>query len=224
MNAARSILVTGIFLFLFAVVGAGMVAFTYDSTRDRIAENERQALLRSLHAIIPEHDYDNDLARDVLVLPGTGFGIRQPVQVYRARHGGKPVAAIFATVAPDGYNGSIHLLVGIRADGRIAGVRAVSHQETPGLGDNIDIRKSPWVLEFNGKSLGHPPLERWKVKKDGGVFDQFTGATITPRAVVKAVRRALVYFKEHRQAIFSAPPPAPAAGRAGRPSATGGSP
>src|SRR5690606_27069458 len=107
--------------------------------------------------------------------------------------------------APNGYGGAIRLLVGIREDGTVAGVRVIDHRETPGLGDGIEIEKSDWMTDFEGRSLGDPPVQRWRVKKDGGEFDQFTGATITPRAVVTAVRNALIYFRTHRQALFELP-------------------
>jgi electron transport complex protein RnfG len=113
------------------------------------------------------------------------------------------VAAIFNSVAPDGYNGKIHLLVGVYIDGRLAGVRVVKHAETPGLGDAVEIRKSPWIDDFAGKSLTNPIQERWRVKRDGGDFDQFTGATITPRAVVAAVRNTLLYYQQNADMIFN---------------------
>jgi electron transport complex protein RnfG len=117
---------------------------------------------------------------------------------------GQPVAAIFTSVAPDGYSGNIKLLVGILHNGVLAGVRVISHKETPGLGDAIEADRSNWILSFNEKSLQNPPLKQWGVKKDGGFFDSFTGATITPRAVVNAVKNTLLYFQENREMIFSA--------------------
>ena len=141
-------------------------------------------------------------------LTGTGphlrnaLGTQQAVPVYRAFRNGEPVAALLTPVAPNGYSGEIRLLVGIYADGRVAGVRVLGHKETPGLGDAIEIERSDWITSFAGRSLGNPPLEDWKVKRDGGVFDQFTGATITPRAVVQAVRKTLLYFERHRDELF----------------------
>ena len=116
--------------------------------------------------------------------------------------GDQPSALILPVTAPDGYSGAIHLLVGIFADGRLAGVRVLGHKETPGLGDKIELAKNPWVLAFNGKSLSDPGEAGWGVKKDQGVFDQFAGATITPRAVVKAVHHALQYVDAHRAELF----------------------
>ncbi len=199
----RQILLTGLVLFLFAAVGSGLVAFTYEQTRERIAANEKAALLRNLHQLIHPDEHDNDLLADTVEVQDPGLlGTRAPVTVYRAYLEGRPVAVILTPVAPDGYNGTIRLLVGIRADGTLLGVRVLSHHETPGLGDQIEVERSDWILGFAGKSLGNPPEKRWAVKKDGGAFDQFTGATITPRAVVKAVKRALIYFRKHREALF----------------------
>ncbi|MGD8378803.1 MAG: electron transport complex subunit RsxG [Gammaproteobacteria bacterium] len=207
-RAWRQILVSGIVLGAFALAGAALVAVTEVSTRDIIARNEHDALLRSLHEIIPPNRYNNDLAHDTITVEDADYlGTNEPVTVYRARKDGKPVAAIFTSVAPDGYNGSIHLLVGIYTDGTVAGVRVVSEQETPGLGDKVERSKTDWITRFAGHTLGNPPRAQWAVKKDGGVFDQFTGATITPRAVVKAVRNTLIYFHAHHEAVFATPGP-----------------
>ena len=199
----RQILLSGVFLSLFAVVGTTLVAITEYSTGAAIAENERQVLLRNLYALLPRDQLDNDIATDTLELPAsTLLGTDDVSNVYRARMLGEPVAAIFNSVAPNGYNGKIHLLVGVYIDGRLAGVRVVKHAETPGLGDAVEIRKSPWIKDFAGKSLDNPSQERWLVKRDGGDFDQFTGATITPRAVVAAVRNTLLYYQQNADMIF----------------------
>jgi len=199
----RQILLSGVFLSLFAVVGTTLVAITEYSTGAAIAENERQVLLRNLYALLPRDQLDNDIATDTLELPAsTLLGTDDVSTVYRARMLGEPVAAIFNSVAPNGYNGKIHLLVGVYIDGRLAGVRVVKHAETPGLGDAVEIRKSPWIKDFAGKSLDNPSQERWLVKRDGGDFDQFTGATITPRAVVAAVRNTLLYYQQNADMIF----------------------
>jgi electron transport complex protein RnfG len=205
----RHILITGILLFLFAVVGATMVAFTFDATEERIAANERALLLRSLNELIPHERHDNDLFADVIeVTDASLLGTDEPVPVYRARKDGRNVAAVLAPVAPDGYGGAIKLLVCVTLDGTLCGVRVVAHKETPGLGDAIEAERSDWILGFTGKSLTDPPEKQWRVERDGGVFDQFTGATITPRAVVKAVRKTLVYFRQHRAQLFR-PAPVP---------------
>ncbi|MGB5328185.1 MAG: electron transport complex subunit RsxG [Gammaproteobacteria bacterium] len=200
----RQILLSGVFLSLFAVVGTTLVALTEYTTSEAIVENERQLLLRNLYALLPRDKLDNDIAADILELPAsTLLGTDDASTVYRARLDGEPVAAIFNSVAPDGYNGKIHLLVGVYIDGRLAGVRVVKHAETPGLGDAVEIRKSPWINDFAGKSLDNPTPERWRVKRDGGDFDQFTGATITPRAVVAAVRNTLLYYQQNADMIFN---------------------
>ncbi len=199
----HQILLSGIFLWLFAVAGTTLVAVTEYTTGDRIIENERQLLLRNLYALLPVDKLDNDIATDTLELPAsTLLGTDRTSTIYRARFGGKPVAAIFNSVAPNGYNGKIHLLVGVFVDGSLAGVRVVKHAETPGLGDAIEIRKSPWIKGFDGKSLSNPRQRGWQVKRDGGEFDQFTGATITPRAVVAAVHNTLLYYQQNLNTIF----------------------
>jgi len=199
----RYMLVTAILLGIFAIAGTGMVAYTFDKTDERIADNEREALLESLHAIVPPALHDNDLPADAITVTSKELlGSAKPVTVYRARKDGQPVAAIFTPIAPDGYNGAIKLLVAISYQGDIFGVRVISHHETPGLGDAIDTDKSDWVKDFKGHSLGNPGELGWHVKRDGGDFDQFTGATITPRAVVKAVYNSLQYFKLHKDELF----------------------
>jgi electron transport complex protein RnfG len=203
MNYRQS-LITAAILLLFALVGTAMVAFTYDTTRERIAANERATLLRKLHRLIPPESHDNALLQDTLQVQNqTLLGTAAPVTVYRARMHGEPVALVIAAVAPDGYSGTIRLLVGINVDGSLSGVRVVAHRETPGLGDAIEEERSDWILGFTGKSLQNPPTQKWAVKKDGGAFDQLTGATITPRAVVKAVRRALLYYRDQKDALFA---------------------
>jgi electron transport complex protein RnfG len=204
--AMRQILLTSILLFLFAVAGTSLVAITFDATQERIAANERAALLHNLHLIIRPEQHNNDLFSDVIEIQDpTLLGTRSPVLVYRARQDGEPVAAVLSPVAPDGYSGNIKLLVGIHVDGSLAGVRVLNHRETPGLGDAIEVERSDWILGFTGRSLGNPVLDQWTVKRDGGVFDQFTGATITPRAVVNAVKKSLIYFDRNRERIFARP-------------------
>ncbi|MFB6259826.1 MAG: electron transport complex subunit RsxG [Thiohalorhabdaceae bacterium] len=145
---------------------------------------------------MPENRFDNELLRDTREVTDAAYlGTSKAVTVYRARKAGEPVAVAFRTIAPDGYNGQIELLVAIWSDGDLAGVRAINHAETPGLGDQIETAKNDWITQFAGHSLGSPPPEDWKVKKDGGAFDEITGATITSRAVVKAVRRALKFYE-----------------------------
>ena len=197
----KTMVIAAVILGLFSVVGMGLVTWVHHITAARIEENQRQTLLHSLQNLIPADHYDNDLLADVVQLSLSEPGLK-PVTVYRARMSGKPVAVVFSTVAPDGYSGEIRLLVAVKADGSLAGVSVLAHKETPGLGDLIDENKSHWIFGFNGLSLGNPPEKQWKVKRDGGAFDQFTGATVTPRAVVKAVKKILSFFKANQEKVF----------------------
>ena len=193
-----------ILLSLFAFIGTAVLSFTHETTKDRIAQNERDALLRSLHNIIKPDMHDNDIFNDTIQVSDSELlGTDEPIEVYIARKDGKPVSAVFASIAPNGYNGRIKLLVGVDLDVKLTGVRVISHIETPGLGDAIEEQRSDWILGFTEKSLLNPAENQWKVKKDGGYFDQFTGATITPRAIVKAVRNTLLYFRTHKQTLFA---------------------
>ena len=203
MIRGKQIAVTSLLLMLFAIIGGGMVGITFENTAEQIAANEREAMLRKLNQILPPQRYDNDLIQDTLQLEADErLGQEQASTAYLARNNGDITAIIFSVIAPDGYSGMIKLLVGINADGTLAGVRIVSHKETPGLGDAIEIERSDWVLSFDGRSLQDPGPKGWAVKRDGGVFDQFTGATITPRAVVKAVHQTLVYFDRHKKQLL----------------------
>ena len=200
----RQILISGAFLWLFAVAGTTLVAVTEYGTSEAIAENERRLLLRNLHALLPPERFDNDIANDILELPASPLlGTDEASVAYRARRQGAPVAVIFNSIAPNGYSGRIHLLVGVYVDGSVAGVRVVKHAETPGLGDAIERRKSDWILGFDGKSLANPDRQGWQVKRDGGDFDQLTGATITPRAVVAAVHDSLLYYQQNADMLFA---------------------
>ncbi len=205
----KTVLSAAALLGLFSVLGTGLVALVHGGTEQRIAANQRQTLLRSLQNLLPAGFYDNDILADAIEVHDPLLGVK-PVAVHRARKSGQPVAAILSTIAPDGYSGEIRLLVAVKADATLAGVRVLAHKETPGLGDWVEESKSRWIFGFDGLALGHPPESQWKVKRDGGAFDQFAGATVTPRAVVKAVRNTLIFFKANRDALFaaqSAPPP-----------------
>jgi len=199
----KQILISGVFLWFFAVVGTSFVAVTENTTRTKIEDNERLVLLRNLNALLPAEQLDNDIVSDTATVPASALlGTQEDTIVYRARLLGKPIAAIFNSIAPNGYSGEIHLLVGVYADGSVAGVRAVKHSETPGLGDAIETQKSDWIFSFNNRSLTSPVPSNWLVKKDGGDFDQFTGATITPRAIVLAVKNTLLYYQQNSDSIF----------------------
>ena len=187
---------------LVAIAGTSLLTGVDFLTADRIAAQERRVILEQLGQIIPQQ-YDNQLLDDRFSFRNESyFPNGQEVIAYRARLQGEPRALILKFNAVKGYNGNITLLAGINTDGSLRGVRIISHKETPGLGDAIEIEKSDWALDFSGKSLNDPEADKWAVKRDGGEFDQFTGATITPRAVVDAVRLALEYFEAHREYLF----------------------
>lgn len=197
---------TAAILTVFAIVGTLVLAAVYLATRSTIAETERQAKLALIGQILPQELYDNDIIRQAASLPpAPELGNAEPSTVYRAFLHGAPSAAVLEVVAPDGYDGRIKMVVAVRADGRVVGVRVVDHHETPGLGDYIDIAKSPWIKVFDGKSLADPAPRLWKVKKDGGAFEHNTGATVTPRAVIKAVAKSLGYFARNKDTIFALP-------------------
>lgn len=189
---------------LFAMITGGIIAVTQVITADRIQQQTERAEARALFEIIPESAHNNNLLKDTLILPASDrLATDGPVIVWVARQDEQAVGLIMPAVAPDGYSGTIKLLVGIDLEGKVLGVRVIDHRETPGLGDRIETRKSDWIKGFEGRSLGNPPPPEWNVKKNGGVFDQFTGATITPRAVVKAVQKSLVYFRQNRRGILA---------------------
>jgi electron transport complex protein RnfG len=193
---------------LIAVAGTSLLAGVHQLTAERIAAQERRAVLEQLQEIIPADRYDNALQEDWISFTDEAhFPRGQAVLAYRARRDGQPVAVILRFAAVNGYNGPIHLLAGIEADGSLAGVRVTAHRETPGLGDAIEVERNDWIRSFEGRSLRSPRPPGWGVRRDGGEFDQFTGATITPRAVVEAVRLALEYYAANRQALFEAASP-----------------
>ena len=200
---SRSMLKNALVLGLFAVATVGTVAAIQQGTAERIAAAEREARVQALAQILPAGSYDNHLLDHSRLVQDELLGNKSPTPAYLATLGGQPSAVILQVTAPDGYSGSIRLLVGVQADGRLAGVRTLQHRETPGLGDKIELAKSPWVRGFDGTSLGDPDESGWAVKKDGGQFDQFAGATITPRAVVKAVHKALQYFDKHKAELLA---------------------
>lgn len=199
----KHILGIGLMLAVFAIGSSSLVAITESATRDKIAENQRQALLKAINVLIPAEQYNNDILADIIEIKANAqLATSKATTVYRARWNQQPVAAIFTSIAPDGYSGKITLLVAVYQSGQLAGVRVISHRETPGLGDKIEARKSDWITDFSGLSLTDPVPSKWTVKKDGGRFDQFTGATITPRAVIKAVKNGLHYFEQHQESLF----------------------
>ena len=189
-----------------ALVAVALLAGVHLLTREPIAGSERRAALQALELVMPAAQYDNDLLEDRVQVRAPAWLGLPSATVHRARLDGQPSGLVLDANAPDGYAGDIRLLIGVDAEGRVLGVRVTAHAETPGLGDRIETRRSDWIHDFAGRTLGQPPLERWKVRRDGGDFDQFAGATVTPRAVVKAVRRALQFVQRHGEAIQAAEP------------------
>jgi Na+-translocating ferredoxin:NAD+ oxidoreductase subunit G len=210
----QSITRNSLLLALFAVCTTALIAGTYLLTKDDIAKQKRLAEEKALLEIIPRDRHDNSMLDDTIAVGPEDAMLRlaEDKRVYIAREQGKVVAVIIPTVAPDGYTGAIELIVGVNKDGSVAGVRTLTHRETPGLGDKVDLKKSDWVLGFDGRSLGNPDVGGWAVKKDKGEFDQFTGATITPRAVVAATLRALQFVQANRKTLFEEPDPATTGG------------
>lgn len=195
---------SGLRLALFAAVAAAALGAMQALTAAPIAHARAQRLLQALTEVLPGVVYDNSLVSDRIERETSTLG---KITVYRARNDGRPAAAVLKVTTPDGYSGDIELLVGIRSNGhgkgRISGVRVIAHRETPGLGDRIELRHGNWIRSFDDRSLDDPPAAGWAVRKDGGSFDQFTGATITPRAVVAAVRRSLEYFTSQGETLFA---------------------
>jgi H+/Na+-translocating ferredoxin:NAD+ oxidoreductase subunit G len=199
----RTVIRSGWLLGLFGAIVISLVSLAYQATKEPIERSEYQALLKALNSVMPVDNHDNDLVNDTRPLKATmGLGLKKDAQVYRARLNGKQTAAAFPVVAPDGYNGPINMLMAVNRQGVVLGVRVISHSETPGLGDRIESRRSDWAQQFRGTSLNDPEAKRWAVRKDGGIFDQFTGATITPRIIVKAVHKALTHVELHPEAFF----------------------
>ncbi len=205
-GALKNALRAGGLLVVFASIATAMLATTFAITRSEITHNEQQALRALIAQVLPATQHDNDLLRAASTLPADDLlGTRSVSRAWVARKQGQATGVVLEAIAPDGYSGDIALLIGIRADGRITGVRVTAHKETPGLGDYIEIAKSRWITQFDGKSLTDPPDSGWKVQRDGGRFDARAGATITPRAVVKAVNGALHYFVRHRTQLLATP-------------------
>lgn len=212
---SRATIVAALNLVAFTIVGTAVLAYTYSLTKGPIAKSEEETKLKLITQLLPHSMFDNKVVRDVITLKTDPLlGDEPDRQAYRARLHGKPTAVLIETVAPDGYGGKIFLLVGVNPQGEIVGVRVVKHNETPGLGDYIDAAKSDWIKGFNGLSDAKYSPEDWQVKKDGGKFDYMAGATISPRAVVKAVHKALEYFDAHHDMLFAPAAPPPAAAKA----------
>ena len=190
----KAILKSGMLLLIFTMVSVLFVSLTQDTTQEKIQYNEEQLLIKRLAELVS--DYDNDILKEKYDQVLTLHGINQTIGIYPAKRNGQTFAYLVEHTYPNGYNGSIRLLTGISIDETLLGVRVVAHKETPGLGDKIETRKSDWIKQFTGLSLSNPTQDNWKVKRDGGVFEAFTGATITPRAIVSASYQVLELFNK----------------------------
>ena len=187
-------------LTLFVLISIILLLGVRYITAPVIEQAERENLLNTFSQVLSNEYYDNDPLQDTMQITDAAYlkllGTSESITVYRAYKNNQPAGAIFSAVTPNGYTGNIYILVGVYPDGRISGVRTIKHRETPGLGDKIELSKSNWVLEFDGRKLRDDNDPRWAVKKDGGDFDQFTGATITPRAVISAIKNALIVVND----------------------------
>ena len=199
---------TAIILFLFVAIFTGLLSGAYLWTLPTIIAAAAEEKMKLIDEVLPRNRYDNDLLKDTVpVAPSASLGLDEESMAYRARKDGKASALVLEAVAPDGYSGKIRLLIALGADGALIGVRVTQHKETPGLGDYIEPKKDknkerPWITQFNGLTPTSAGEHEWKVKKDGGRFDSVAGATVTPRAVIKAVGKAAVYVAENREQLF----------------------
>lgn len=199
----QQMLKSAVSLSLFTLLGVGLLLGVRSLTAEPIAKAQKQTILDTFNQVMPPIYYDNDPLKDTQqVIAPDYLGTPEPVTIYRVRKDNQPAGMILQTIAPDGYSGNIYILMGVFYDGRVAGVRVLQHKETPGLGDKIEIKKSAWITSFDGRNLRDENPPRWRVRKDGGDFDQFTGATITPRAVVKAVRNTLDYLNQQGDKLY----------------------
>ena len=215
MSAAQEFSATGMaartaaILFVFVIIFTGLLSGAYLWTKPAIEASAVEEKMKLVDEVLQRSEYDNDLLSDTIALPATPeLALTDPTLLYRARKNGQPVALVFEAVAPDGYAGKIRLVMAVRANGEVAGVRVTQHKETPGLGDYVEVKKDknkarPWITQFNGMSLAQVTAKEWKVKKDGGRIDNYAGATVTPRAVAKAVLKAAKWAEANRDRLFA---------------------
>lgn len=202
LNAIRK---NGLTLAIFACASTGVVAVTQYLTKDQILRQERAQLQATLNEVIPHELHDNELYAACTLVSDPALGTTTAQPAYIATINNEPKALAIETIAPDGYSGAIKLIIGVDVEGTILGTRVLAHQETPGLGDKIDLRITDWILGFSGKQVTKDNMSEWAVRKDGGQFDSFTGATITPRAVVKAVKNTVEFVNNNRDSILNQP-------------------
>ncbi len=208
-TAAKMAVRTAVILFLFVVTFTGLLSGAYLWTLPTIEAAASEEKMKLINEVLPADNYDNDLLKDAFrIAAAPALGQDGASTAYVARKGGRTSAVVLEAIAPDGYAGKIRLLIALDADGALLGVRVTQHKETPGLGDYIEPKKDknkerPWITQFNGLKPAATEEREWKVKKDGGRFDSVAGATVTPRAVIKAVRKAAVYVAENRETLFA---------------------
>jgi len=200
----KKISTTAVAMIIFSLAASTALSISYFITKSPIDESDAKAKRIFLNQVIPADLYDNNLVKDTISIePSPMLGNKKNIDVYRAKKKNQVLAVIIESVAPDGYSGEIKTLVGIDKEDKILGVRVIAHKETPGLGDYIEIDKSQWIKNFDLKSLDKISEKQWAVKKDGGDFDYVSGATITPRAVIKSTYKCLLYVKENKKRLFT---------------------
>jgi len=193
----------GLLLGCSVAIAVMVIAVAFQLTRVPIEKTAQAQLQNNLNQLLIEGSYDNNPASDFVLISDAALGTSAPQPVYRATALGKPTGVVITAAAPNAYNDPIDLLVGLSYDGQLVSVRVTSHRETPGLGDDIDITRSNWITSFNGLTPATMEPHEWQVKKDGGMFDQFTGATITPRAVIHSVHSVTRWYQQNQDKIFS---------------------
>jgi len=203
-DSFKKVSITASAMIIFSLVASAALSISYFLTKTPIEESDARAKRMFLNQVVPSNLYDNNLVKDTIsVEPNPLIGNKKNIDIYRAKKNNQVVAVIIETIAPDGYSGEIKTLVGIGQKDKILGVRVITHKETPGLGDYIEVDKSHWIKNFNLKSLDEMGEKEWAVKKDGGDFDYVSGATITARAVVKSTYKSLLYVKENKKRLFA---------------------
>jgi electron transport complex protein RnfG len=200
----RKVSITASTMIIFSLVASAALSISYFLTKTPIEESDARAKRMFLNQVVPSNLYDNNLVKDTIsVEPNPLIGNKKNIDIYRAKKNNQVIAVIIETIAPDGYSGEIKTLVGVDQKDKILGVRVITHKETPGLGDYIEVDKSHWIKNFNLKSLDEMGEKEWAVKKDGGDFDYVSGATITSRAVIKSTYKSLLYVKENKKRLFA---------------------
>lgn len=193
---------TGVTLAACVLLAIAALSLVHELTRERMQQAREQWLLQGLSAVLPAPPYDAEPLSTQRLIIAPELGSQQALPLYTVYRDGQPLAAVLSVIAPDGYNGNIHLLLGIRPDGQIIAARVTEHRETPGLGDDIEFARSDWITQFDGRSLQHGGRGDWAVRKRGGNFDALTGATITPQAIIGAIQRALRWYEVHGDEVF----------------------